>query len=62
MKQTTCKTDQCYSELTLVLMGWFDSLALPENPLKRLFGVLLLLLALRIIFTKQVGDAGYKNK
>jgi uncharacterized membrane protein YfcA len=43
-------------------MGWFDSLALPENLLKRLFGVLLLLLALRIIFTKQVGDAGYKNK
>ncbi len=40
--------------------GFFGSkiaLALPENLLKRLFGVLLLLLALKMIFSKQVGVA-----
>jgi len=40
--------------------GYFGSkiaLALPENLMKKIFGILLLLVALRIIFSKQAGVA-----
>ena len=40
--------------------GYFGSqiaLALPENLMKKIFGILLLLVALRIIFSKQAGLA-----
>ena len=40
--------------------GYFGSkiaIALPENLMKKIFGILLLLLALRIIFSKQTGIA-----
>jgi uncharacterized membrane protein YfcA len=46
--------------ITFMAGGFFGSkiaLALPENLLRRLFGVLLLLLALKMIFSKQVGVA-----
>jgi uncharacterized protein len=40
--------------------GYFGSkiaLALPENLMKKIFGILLLLVALKIIFSKQAGVA-----
>ncbi len=40
--------------------GYFGSkiaLALPENLMKKIFGILLILVALRMIFSKQVGVA-----
>jgi hypothetical protein len=47
--------------LSFMVGGYFGSkiaLAIPENLLKRLFGIFLLLLALRMIFSKQVGASG----
>ena len=46
--------------LAFLAGGYFGSkiaLALPENMMKKIFGILLLLVALRIIFSKQAGVA-----
>jgi uncharacterized membrane protein YfcA len=46
--------------IAFLVGGYFGSkiaLALPENLMKKIFGILLLLVALRIIFSKQAGVA-----
>jgi uncharacterized membrane protein YfcA len=44
--------------LAFMVLGYFGSLIalrLPENLMKKIFGILLILVALRMIFAKQVG-------
>ena len=44
--------------VTFLVGGYFGSkiaLALPENMMKKIFGILLILVALRMIFSKQAG-------